>query len=80
MLALLGLTASTTWLWLAAVVVALASMATSALVVAAVLAAFSLARQHNLLVPSRRQSAVAAVVLPLVAVMAAMVAILPSLD
>jgi hypothetical protein len=43
------------------VVVALASMATSALVVAAVLAVFSLAQQHNLLVPSRRQSAVAAV-------------------
>jgi hypothetical protein len=45
-----------------------------------VLAVCLLARQHNLLVPSRRQSAVAAVVLRLVAVMAATAATLPSLD
>jgi hypothetical protein len=63
------------------VAVDLASMATSVLVVAAVLAVCFLARQHNLLVPLRRQSAMVAAVLRLVQIaMAATAATLPYLD
>jgi hypothetical protein len=66
-------------LLLAAVVVALASTETLALVVAAALVASSRAQPCNPRVLFPQQLAAAAAVLRLVAVMAAMVATLPSL-